>query len=154
MLMTGHYFFLHNQENKEQQEPLFIARCEQILSSTPNIPTNSNGSTSSTTLRFVLNEQLNINEISTKFVALSENILANRLLFFSTETLLGYRADELIDQSINRLIVSEHLHILEQARQNCSTFALLIERKISFIGFPYSHWATLYHHECLGFLYS
>lgn len=83
MLMTGHYFFLHNQENKEQQEPLFIARCEQILSSTPNIPTNSNGSTSSTTLRFVLNEQLNINEISTKFVALSENILANRLLFLA-----------------------------------------------------------------------
>ena len=80
MLMTGHYFFLQNDENKEQQEPLFIARCEQILSSTPNIPTNSNGSTSSTTFRFVLNEQLQISEISTKLVSLgssSENILPN-----------------------------------------------------------------------------
>ena len=66
--MTGHYLYLHNEDNKEQQEPLFIARCEQILSSTPNIPTNSNGLTSSTTLRFVLNDQLHINEISTKFV--------------------------------------------------------------------------------------
>jgi hypothetical protein len=38
---------------------------------------------------------------------------------------LGYNADELIDQSINRFIAGEHLHILEQARENCS--------KISFI---------------------
>jgi hypothetical protein len=68
MLMTGHYFFINNEENKEQQEPLFIARCEQILSSTPNIPTNSIGSTSTTTLRFVLTDQLYINEISSKFV--------------------------------------------------------------------------------------
>jgi PAS domain S-box-containing protein len=102
MLMTGHFFFLNNEENKEQQEPLFVARCEQILSSTPNIPTNSIGSTSTTTLRFVLTDQLNISEISS-----------------NTESLLGYKAEELIDQSINRFIVNEHLHILEQARQNC-----------------------------------
>ncbi len=68
MLMTGHFCFINNEENKEQQEPLFIARCEQILSSTPNIPTNSIGSTSTTTLRFVLTDQLNISEISSKFV--------------------------------------------------------------------------------------
>jgi hypothetical protein len=65
MLMTGHFFFIDNDENKE---PLFVARCEQILSSTPNMPTNSNGSTSTTTLRFVLDGQLNISEISSKFV--------------------------------------------------------------------------------------
>jgi len=68
MLMTGHFFFINNEENKEQQEPLFIARCEQILSSTPNIPTNTIGATSTTTLRFVLTDQLNISEISSKFV--------------------------------------------------------------------------------------
>jgi len=68
MLMTGHHVFINNDENKEQQEPLFIARCEQILSSTPNIPTNSVGSTSATTFRLVLTDQLIINEISTKFV--------------------------------------------------------------------------------------
>jgi PAS domain S-box-containing protein len=102
MLMTGHFCFINNEENKEQQEPLFIARCEQILSSTPNIPTNSIGSTSTTTLRFVLTDQLNISEISS-----------------NTESLLGYNADELIDQSINRFIAGEHLHILEQARENC-----------------------------------
>lgn len=68
MLMTGHFFFIHNEETTEQQEPLFIARCEQILSSTPNIPTNGLGTTSPTTLRFVLTDQLNISEISSKFV--------------------------------------------------------------------------------------
>jgi hypothetical protein len=65
MLLTGHYFFLENEFN---QEPLFIAHCEQILSSIPNIPTNSIGLTSATTLRFVLTDQLNICEISPKFV--------------------------------------------------------------------------------------
>jgi len=104
MLMTGHYIFINNEKNKEQQEPLFLARCEQILSSTPNIPSNSTGSTSTTTLRFVLTNQLDINEISS-----------------NAETLLGYTPEELIDQSIYRFIASEHLHILEQARQNCST---------------------------------
>jgi hypothetical protein len=68
MLMTGHFCFINNEENKEQQEPLFVARCEQILSSTPNIPTNTIGTTSTTTLRFVLTDQLNISEISSKFV--------------------------------------------------------------------------------------
>lgn len=63
--MTGHFFMINNEEN---QEPLFIARCEQILSSTPNIPTNSIGSTSTTTFRLVLTDQLNISEISSKFV--------------------------------------------------------------------------------------
>ncbi len=71
MLMTGHFFFINNEENKEQQEPLFVARCEQILSSTPNIPTNTIGATSTTTLRFVLTDQLNISEISSKFVFFS-----------------------------------------------------------------------------------
>jgi hypothetical protein len=68
MLMTGHFVLINNQENKEQQEPLFVARCEQILSSTPNIPTNSIGLTNTTTFRFVLTDQLNISEISSKFV--------------------------------------------------------------------------------------
>lgn len=68
MLMTGHFVFINNDENKEQQEPLFVARCEQILSSTPNIPTNSIGLTSATTFRLVLTDQLIINEIPTRFV--------------------------------------------------------------------------------------
>lgn len=102
MLMTGHFVFINTIENKEQQEPLFIARCEQILSSTPNIPTNSVGSTSATAFRLVLTDQLIINEVPT-----------------NTESLLGFKADELIDQSINRFIASEHLHLLEQARQSC-----------------------------------
>lgn len=63
MLLTGHFFFADGDQTKE---PLFIARCEQILSSIPNVPTNSIGSTSTTTLRFVLTDQLNINEISPK----------------------------------------------------------------------------------------
>ncbi len=67
MLLTGHFFFLENDQNTE---PLFIARCEQILSSIPNVPTNSIGSTSVTTLRFVLTDQLNIREISSKCVLL------------------------------------------------------------------------------------
>jgi PAS domain S-box-containing protein len=102
MLMTGHFVLINNEENKEQQEPLFIARCEQILSSTPNIPTNSIGLTNTTTFRFVLTEQLNISEISS-----------------NTESLLGYKAEELIDQNMARFVVSEHLQTLEQARQNC-----------------------------------
>lgn len=65
MLLTGHFFFVDDDQTKE---PLFVARCEQILSSIPNVPTNSVGSTSTTTLRFVLTDQLNINEISPKFV--------------------------------------------------------------------------------------
>jgi len=75
MLMTGHFFFTDNEENQEQQEPLFIARCEQILSSTPNIPTNNLGLTSPTTLRFVLTDQLNISEISSKLVFFFFSIL-------------------------------------------------------------------------------
>ena len=66
MLITGHYVYLHSDKRRDQQEPLFIARCEQILSSTPNIPSNSLGVSSPTTLRLVLNDQLQINEISTK----------------------------------------------------------------------------------------
>ncbi|CAF0854122.1 unnamed protein product [Adineta steineri] len=102
MLMTGHFFFINHEENTEQQEPLFIARCEHILSSTPNIPTNSLGLTSPTILRFVLNDQLHISEISS-----------------NTEALLGYEAGELIDQSIKRFMATENLNALEQARQNC-----------------------------------
>ena len=68
MLMTGHFFFINTDENVEEQEPVFVARCEQILSSTPNIPTNALGLTNPTTLRFVLTDQLNISEISSKSV--------------------------------------------------------------------------------------
>ncbi|CAF3689273.1 unnamed protein product [Rotaria socialis] len=102
MLMTGHFFSINNEENTNQYEQLFIARCEQILSSTPSIPTNSIGSTSTTTLRFVLSEQLNIREISS-----------------NTESLLGYKAEELMDQPISRFLATEHIQILEQARQSC-----------------------------------
>ncbi|CAF4686920.1 unnamed protein product [Rotaria sp. Silwood1] len=102
MLMTGRFFFINNEENEEQHEPLFIARCEQILSSTPNIPTNSIGSTSSKILRFVLTDQLYISEISP-----------------NTESLLGYKAGDIIDQSINRFLPAEHINIFEQTRQNC-----------------------------------
>ncbi len=65
MLLTGHFFFIDNDQTKE---PLFVARCEQILSNIPNIPMNSIGSTSTKTIRFVLTDQLNIFEISPKFV--------------------------------------------------------------------------------------
>lgn len=99
MLLTGHYFFIENQSN---EEPLFIIRCEQILSSIPNVPTNSVGSTSTTTLRFVLNDQLKITEISP-----------------NVEGILGCPAENLIDQSISRIIPVECLPILEQAKQNC-----------------------------------
>jgi len=80
MLMTGHFFLINNEENQEHQEPLFIARCEQILSSTPNIPTNTIGTTSTTTLRFVLTDQLNISEISSKFVLFLVHFLKNNFL--------------------------------------------------------------------------
>jgi hypothetical protein len=66
MLLTGHFFFIENDENNE---PLFVARCEQILSSTPNVPTNNVGKTSTTTLRFVLSDQLDITDVSSKFVS-------------------------------------------------------------------------------------
>ena len=61
---------------------------------------------------------------------------------FSTESLLGYRADELIDQSVSRLIASEHLHILEQARQNCS--------KISFFFRPMNFHSGLFSLPVIG----
>lgn len=110
MLLTGHYFFI---EDDPSHEPLFIIRCEQILSSIPNVPTNSIGSTSTTTLRFVLNEQMKITEISS-----------------NVEYILGCSAESLIDQSIARIIPSECLPILEQAKQNC--------RKLSWIEFHHS----------------
>ena len=66
MLLTGHFFFPDYEMNKE---PLFVARCEQILSSTPNIPSSSAGSANSTVLQFVLDDQLNISEISPKYAA-------------------------------------------------------------------------------------
>lgn len=68
MLITGHFFLLDHEQTTS--EPLFVARCEQILSSIPNIPADSLGSTNKTTVRFVLTDQLNISEISTKFVDL------------------------------------------------------------------------------------
>ncbi|CAF1167110.1 unnamed protein product [Adineta ricciae] len=99
MLLTGHFFSI---ENDDVKEPLFVARCEQILSSTPNVPTNNIGSTSTTTLRFVLSDQLHINEIS-----------------LNAELLLGYKSNELIDQSIHRILPKECMDTLEQAKQNC-----------------------------------
>lgn len=99
MLLTGHFFLL---EQEHTSEPLFIARCEQILSSIPNIPTDSLGSTNKTTIRFVLTDQLNISEIST-----------------NTNLVLGYESNELIDQSILRILPVECLDIIEQAKQNC-----------------------------------
>ncbi|CAF1371648.1 unnamed protein product [Rotaria magnacalcarata] len=99
MVLTGHFFFNQNDESKE---PLFVARCEQILSSTPNIPTNNMGSTSTTILRFVLTDQLNISEISSNM-----------------EFLLGFKPNELIDESIHRILPTESCDIIEQAKQNC-----------------------------------
>ncbi|CAF3226847.1 unnamed protein product [Rotaria socialis] len=99
MALTGHFFFNQNDESKE---PLFVARCEQILSSTPNIPINSMGLTSTTILRFVLTDQLNISEISSNM-----------------EFLLGFKPNELIDQSIHRILSTESCDIIEQAKQNC-----------------------------------
>jgi len=99
MLLTGHFFML---DQEHSSEPLFVARCEQILSNIPNVPTNSIGSTSKTTVRFVLTDQLNINEIST-----------------NTNLVLGYDQMELIDQSILRILPAECLDIIEQAKQNC-----------------------------------
>lgn len=58
---------MHTDKDHYQQEPLFLAKCEQILSSTPNIPTNSLGLSSNTILRFILNENFGINEVTTKF---------------------------------------------------------------------------------------
>ena len=43
---------------------------------------------------------------------------------YSTESLLGYKADELIDQSIKRFVATENINDLEQARQNCSKILL------------------------------
>jgi hypothetical protein len=116
MLLTGHFFFIENDENKE---PLFVARCEQILSSTPIVPTNNVGATSTTTLRFVLTDQLDINEISSKFVLGFFCFTNNKIYFYSAEQLLGYKPNELIDQSIHRILPIECLDILEQAKQYC-----------------------------------
>lgn len=81
MLLTGHFFML---DQEHSSEPLFVARCEQILSNIPNVPTNSIGSTSKTTVRFVLTDQLNISEISTKFVAKKKkrNFIEQKTLLF------------------------------------------------------------------------
>ena len=61
MLLTGHFFFIKNDANKEA---LFIARCEQILSTIPNISMITSSLSNRTILRFVLSDQLNINEAS------------------------------------------------------------------------------------------
>ena len=130
MLLTGHFFFMENEQNGE---PLFVARCEQILSSTPNIPSNSVGATSTTTLRFVLNDQLNICEVSSKFVCPRIrwiNIEICLLSLCSTEFLLGYKANQLVDYSIHRILPVECLTILEQAKQNCCK----IDRPVSGTG--------------------
>lgn len=103
MLLTGHYIMTEEDPN---HEPLFIVRCEQILSSIPNVPTNSIGSTSTTTLRFVLTDQLKISEISS-----------------NVEYILGCPVESLIDQAIDRIIPSECLPVLQQAKENCRKFS-------------------------------
>lgn len=45
-------------------------------------------------------------------------------LIFSTERLLGYKAEDLIDQSLKRFLATEHIDILERARQHCSKISL------------------------------
>lgn len=56
-----------------------------------------------------------------------QEINKSSLLFiYSTESLLGYKADELIDQSIKRFVATENINDLEQARQNCSKILLPI----------------------------
>lgn len=102
MLISGHYIYLHVDKRKDQQEPLFVARCEQILSSTPNIPSNSLGLSSPTTLRLILNDQFQLNEIST-----------------NTQTILGYSAEQLMDQSLKRFVASEYWTLLDESRDKC-----------------------------------
>ena len=41
------------------------------------------------------------------------------LEIFSTEFLLGYKANQLVEYSIHRILPEECLTILEQAKQNC-----------------------------------
>ena len=75
MLMTGHFFIIDNEEDNQQHEPLFVAQCEQVLTSTVNMPANFVGPISSTTLQFVLTDRLNISEISSKLVLFSYYLL-------------------------------------------------------------------------------
>lgn len=101
MLLTGHFLFV---ENEGCKEPLFVARCEQMLSSTPNAPTNTAGCISTNILRFILTDQMQISEVSS-----------------NAQSILGYKADELTDQSIHRIVPTESWGVVEEARQNCLT---------------------------------
>lgn len=38
----------------------------------------------------------------------------------SVHSLLGFQAEDLIEQSVTRLIASEYWHLLDKARENCS----------------------------------
>lgn len=102
MLISGHHIYLQADKRQDQQEALFIARCEQILSSTPNIPSNSLGVSSPTTLRLVLNDQFQLNEIST-----------------NTQTILGYSAEQLMDQSLKRFVPTDYWTLLDDSRDKC-----------------------------------
>jgi hypothetical protein len=123
MFIRGHYIFLHSNKNNEQQEPLFIARCEQMLCSTPTIPINSLGTTSSTILRFVLNNELHISELSVKFVDIVSDTAHHSFFAFvfcsSVQSILGYSIGELIDRSIKRVLATEHWPCIDKARENC-----------------------------------
>jgi hypothetical protein len=117
MLLTGHFFFPNN---GPCHDALFVARCEQILSSTPNMPCNSIGSVSTTTLRLVLTNELNITEISSKLVfSCVERDINDDIAVRSTESLLGYTVKQLIDQSIQRIMPVDCWNDLQQAKQNC-----------------------------------
>lgn len=74
MLISGHYFFIDTDKDQYHQEPVFLAKCEQIISSTPNIPSTSTGSTNNNILRFVLDENLDIVDVLPKYVAATNEL--------------------------------------------------------------------------------
>jgi hypothetical protein len=51
------------------------------------------------------------------------------IFFFScsAESILGYNPNEIIDQSVHRILPTECLTILEQAKQNCRKFLFRIK---------------------------
>lgn len=53
------------------------------------------------------------------------SIRKKKSLIFSMELVLGYKPNEIIDQSIHRILPTECLDILEQAKQNCRMFIYL-----------------------------
>ncbi|CAF1133101.1 unnamed protein product [Didymodactylos carnosus] len=91
ILMTGHYH-----QFSECTEPLFIARCQSILASTPNMPNSAH------IFKLTVNDGLIVKEVSE-----------------SIETTLQYSVSDLIETSLNRIVVTDDIRILEKARKNC-----------------------------------